>query len=153
MKGCGIRVLLIDDDPLVLSMFELILIQNGFEADVASSALEGLNCLQHKFFDVLICDIRLGELDGFDVAELARKSLPNLSVLFITGNPRPEDDCRAMKFNSVICSKPIPPSALVAATIDAFQRKNCEKRRNAGREFRKEISFKGHEIAGFGLGE
>ena len=104
MKG---KVLLVDDEPLVLEMFEDALSKEGYDVAVAASAKEAVSQLDRCFFDVLICDVLLEGLDGFDVLQIARKKSENIGVILITGAPSESDNQRATDLKVEYLSKPI----------------------------------------------
>lgn len=118
------RVLLVDDEPLVLEMFESILTQDGYDVFVAPTSREALVHLEKVFFDVLVCDVMLEDLDGFDVLTIARRRQPDLAVVLITGAPSEVDAERAARENVAYLSKPIGFDLLlrtVRASLEGVQ--------------------------------
>lgn len=114
------RVLLVDDEPLVLEMFESVLVQEGYDVYVAPNAKEALGNLDKTFFDVLVCDVRLEDLDGFDIMAIARKKYPGIGVVLITGAPSDSDAKSAEQQNAAYLSKPIGFDLLVSTVTDAL---------------------------------
>jgi response regulator RpfG family c-di-GMP phosphodiesterase len=78
------RILIADDDELVRSAVEKILIMFGFEVVAVSSGYEILKIVNDDF-DVIILDINMPEVDGFKTLELLNKKEYNIPVLFLTG--------------------------------------------------------------------
>ena len=115
-------ILLVDDEPLVLEMFESILTQDGFSVQVAPSARDALNLIENKYFDVLVCDVKLEEFDGFDIMEIARNKSSEIGVVLITGAPSEEDSLRAEKLNASYLSKPIGFDLLLSSVEVALER-------------------------------
>lgn len=114
------RVLLVDDEPLVLEMFESVLSQEGFDVYVAPNAKEALGYLDKTFFDVLVCDVRLEDLDGFDIMAIARKKYPSIGAVLITGAPSETDSQAAERQNAAYLSKPIGFDLLVTTVSDVM---------------------------------
>jgi CheY-like chemotaxis protein len=83
----GETVLVIDDEPLVRMLITDVLRDLGYAAIEAVDGPSGLKILRSAVrIDLLITDIGLqGEMDGGQVAEMARKLRPDLKVLFVTG--------------------------------------------------------------------
>jgi CheY-like chemotaxis protein len=83
----GETVLVIDDEPLVRMLITDVLRDLGYAAIEAVDGPSGLKILRSAVrIDLLITDIGLqGEMDGGQVAEIARKLRPDLKVLFVTG--------------------------------------------------------------------
>ena len=127
------RVLLVDDEPLVLEMFESLLSQEGYDVFVAATARDALYQIEKSFFDSIVCDIRLDELDGFDIVEIARKRSPGIGVVFITGAPSDVDSQRASSANAAYLSKPISLKVLISSVADSIPSSMAVTGATAGR--------------------
>jgi DNA-binding response OmpR family regulator len=123
------RVLLVDDEPLVLEMFESILSQEGYDVFVAPNAKEALFHLERTFFDVLVCDVMLEDLDGFDIMHISRKKHPEIAIVLITGAPTETDSERARLENASYLSKPIGFDLLVSSVEVALDANRNRKKR------------------------
>ena len=86
-QGDGETVLVIDDEPTVRMLIVEVLEEHGYAAIEAGDGPSGLRILESDMrIDLLITDVGLpGGLNGRQVADAARRSRPNLKVLFITG--------------------------------------------------------------------
>lgn len=102
-----LRVLLIDDEPLVLEMFEDMLLSHGFEVVVASTAREALTQLDRGHYDVMVCDVMLEDFDGFDLLQIAKKKIPRLTTVLMTGSPNGKDSSKAIELGASYLTKPI----------------------------------------------
>ncbi len=78
-------LLLVDDDRHVLNSMADWLREQGYRLDTASTLAEAKAAVDRRAYDVVLCDIRLGEHDGFDVLEHCRRQQPNSAVIMITG--------------------------------------------------------------------
>ncbi len=82
------RVLLVDDEPAILTTFQQILAGEGFDVSVAATVAEGLAQIQAKSFDALITDLNIGEPgDGFTLVSAMRRTQPDAVTFIITGFP------------------------------------------------------------------
>jgi CheY-like chemotaxis protein len=83
----GKSILVVDDDTDVLHMVGEILKRDGFDVDLASGPKEALAAIASgRAFDLLLSDIRMpGPLDGFGLARAAKRELPLLEVIYISG--------------------------------------------------------------------
>ncbi|MCA9177170.1 MAG: response regulator, partial [Planctomycetales bacterium] len=61
------RILLVDDDPHILDSMADWLREQGFVVAEASDCKSAIECLHHHEFDLMVCDIRLPDGDGFDL--------------------------------------------------------------------------------------
>ena len=79
------RVLIIDDDMDMCSLLSRFLTRNGYETDVAYSGQKGIAKFEEENFDAVLCDFRLGNMDGKEVMLAIKKIKPETIVLIITG--------------------------------------------------------------------
>ncbi len=79
------KIIVIDDDPASLALVKATLSQGGFtDVDAFLSPLEGQKAYQKNQYDLLLTDLRMPELSGFDIiAEIENKQgdKPNIIVL------------------------------------------------------------------------
>lgn len=113
-------ILLVDDEPLVLEMFESVLSEEGYDVTLASSGRQATEILDRRSFDVLISDVLLDELDGFELQSYGKRKYPDMGVVLITGAPNPIDEQRAFIFGINYLSKPTGFEALLKATEQAI---------------------------------
>jgi len=84
------RILIIDDDLLVLNSLERIFRKEGYDVLSSQSGKEALEKIEKQDFDLVIVDIRIPDLDGIETTKRIKeirknKSKPEIPVLFITG--------------------------------------------------------------------
>ena len=79
------RVLIIDDDMDMCTLLSRFLTRNGYETEVAYSGQKGLAKFEEENFDAVLCDFRLGNMDGKEVLLSVKKTKPDAIVLIITG--------------------------------------------------------------------
>jgi DNA-binding response OmpR family regulator len=81
-----VRILLVEDDPLISELVGESLRDHGYEVIHASDGEEALAWCRRRVADVLITDIRLpGKIDGWQIAERCREQNPELPVVYATG--------------------------------------------------------------------
>jgi len=86
----SIRILVVDDDLRLLNLLEDTLATIGYTTTTVKSAGEAIDLLSKKIYDLIITDISMPQMDGFELLNKIRKNYPNLPVIFITGAARPE---------------------------------------------------------------
>ena len=77
-------ILIIEDEPRVASLLMNGLEENGYQTMVAYDGLMGLRLFQAHTFNLVISDIVLPKMDGFELAKEIRKSNPNIPILMLT---------------------------------------------------------------------
>jgi CheY-like chemotaxis protein len=111
------RILFVEDEALVRSVIALELEEAGLDVIEAPDGPTALALLASKPIDILFTDIRLpGSIDGWTIAEAARRKLPDLPVIYATGYA--PDEPRKVE-SSRLLTKPYRPSALLQ-TIAEF---------------------------------
>jgi len=102
------RVLIVDDDPSIRTLFTDMLMQMGFQIDVASSGSEALEKLKGSPPNVMLLDLNLTDMDGLEVLKQARKIQRNVQTILISGSLAVEDAVEAMRHGAYHClTKPI----------------------------------------------
>ena len=86
-------ILVVDDDRDTADTIALLLESTGFPAVCAYSARDGLDRLDERGdFDLVISDIRMPGLDGFDFLRVVRHRFPQMPVVLTTGQPVDDED-------------------------------------------------------------
>ena len=108
------RVLIIDDEPSVLFALKLLLEALGFTVKDFASAFEAAQHLRHETgYDVILCDLRMPEMDGISLLEHIRKLLPDVPFILISGHAQVEEIERATALGaSGFLDKPFTPDQL-----------------------------------------
>jgi PAS domain S-box-containing protein len=108
------RILLVDNDPQVLSILGEMLKDAGHHVLPVPSGAEALRVFVPSGFDLVITNVGMPEMSGWDLAERLRLGDPNVPVIFITGWGLQEEDqarCRRLGISALLF-KPVPPHDL-----------------------------------------
>lgn len=110
------RALVVDDAPDVTEMLAMFLKHAGYEPVMAFSASEALEAARHEHFEVIVSDIGMPGMDGYDLA-VALRAMPeygNVPIIAVTGFSIYDDRGRALEsgFDAHL-TKPINPMALL----------------------------------------
>ena len=111
------RVLLIDDEPFYYKLIAPVLNKAGYEVEYAKSGTKGLEMIPTYNPDMIIVDLRLPDVDGFQIIQRLRRD-PNFShipVVFITGETLLDEKLKAFELGADdYLVKPFQPEELVA---------------------------------------
>ena len=89
------RILVVDDEPVVVKSCERILTPEGYAVESASNGNEAIGKLGKDSFDLVITDLKMPDIDGIELIRWIRNSRPDTGVVVITGFPSQEDmGCR-----------------------------------------------------------
>jgi two-component system NtrC family sensor kinase len=93
----SISVLVVDDEPGIALLCDRILNRAGYNVLAETNPRTAIENLQQKRFDLLLVDIRMPEVDGFDVISRAQMVQPDIAVLVMTGFGTVETAIRALR--------------------------------------------------------
>ena len=93
------KILVMDDDLLALESLENYLSQAGYDVTAASSAREAVDQAREAAYDVALLDMKMPEMDGFQVAAMLRQKQPDLRVIIFTGYASLETEARAAQLD------------------------------------------------------
>jgi signal transduction histidine kinase len=79
------KILLVDDDPNVNEVLELMLSQIGYEVTAVCHGQEAINLFEQSNYDLVITDLGMPDVTGWDVAEAVKQKSPETPVVLITG--------------------------------------------------------------------
>lgn len=78
------RLLVVDDDNEIRELLEFDLAQSGYQIDTAADGVEGLNKALNSHYDLVLLDVMMPKMNGYDVCKNIRKSKPETPVLLLT---------------------------------------------------------------------
>jgi len=85
MSPFAYRVLLVDDEPSVRQMGSALLKSQGYEVLSAEDGFEGLAALKQSLPDIIISDLRMPNMNGFEFLSVVRQRFPHIPVVAISG--------------------------------------------------------------------
>ncbi len=108
------KVLLIEDDISIAELQRDYLEINGFKVDIQYTGIAGLRQALQGGYDLIILDVMLPELNGFEICKQVR-SVTNIPILFVSAKKEEVDKIRGLGLGADdFISKPFSPSELVA---------------------------------------
>jgi two-component system response regulator HydG len=120
-------LLVIDDEPGMLSLIERAVRSTGFRTILHTSATEALALLPTERADVALVDLRMPELGGMDVLRAIRQVQPECGVILMTGHASVDSAIEAVKLGALdYLQKPLDFERLRQLLIEA--KENAERR-------------------------
>lgn len=109
------KVLVVDDDKVILNMLRKALIQNDIDANVIDSGEAALSLLQQQSYDLILLDINMKGMNGFEVIKRIRNSKSNIPIIVVSGRKEDQDALYGLKIGADdYVTKPFNPTTLVA---------------------------------------
>jgi CheY-like chemotaxis protein len=119
----GARVLVVDDDLGICRSLREILESDGCQVEVAGDGIAALAALNRLSFDVVLTDVVMPQMDGYELYTAIQQRRPNLPVLMMTAFHYDKDHIikrsRMAGLETVIFKKPVDPDRLRRTLIDA----------------------------------
>ena len=115
------RILIIDDDLDMCTLLSKFLSKKGYDAEAAHSASKGIAKVSEGFFDIVLCDFRLGDKDGKDVLLKIKDLSPETIVIIITGYSDIKTAVDVIKLGAFdYITKPLVPDEVISVIEKAL---------------------------------
>ena len=86
-----LKILIVEDDRELRQLFAHVLIKNGYRADGVSNGREALDAMEKDYYDLIISDIMMPVMDGYELVRTLRKAGNTTPVLMITAKDAFDD--------------------------------------------------------------
>jgi serine phosphatase RsbU (regulator of sigma subunit) len=136
MNTPAVRVLTIDDEPMVREILATYLEDSGFEVIQAGDGPTGIDLIRRKHPDLVLCDLRMPGMDGLQVLATVTREFPDLPILVVSGMGGMSDAIQALKFGAWdYVTKPIEDMAVLEHAIaHALERARLRQENRQHRE-------------------
>jgi CheY-like chemotaxis protein len=122
------KILVVDDDPMVCMAIELCLERHGFEVTIADGGETGLRALEDVVFDLMIVDIFMPHMRGFESIRIFHERAPTVPLIAMSGyafanldSPAPDFLRVALELGAARClRKPFAPVALLTVVNECL---------------------------------
>ena len=123
----GIRILLVDDDQIILDSLGSFLRLDGYDVTTAVSVAQALHCLEAARFDLVLTDVSMRPADGFELLAYIKAHHPDIMVILITGYGTIESAVEAIKQGAYdYLTKPIIDDDVRLAVRRALDQKRLQ---------------------------
>ncbi len=118
MKGVtimtdSIKILVVDDEPVVVRSCERILRAEGYPVDGVLSAKEGILRMEQNHYNLVLTDLKMPEIDGITLIRWIKREMPATGIVIITGYPTQETIKEALDLGIIdYVPKPFTPAVL-----------------------------------------
>ncbi len=119
------QILLVEDEEHLLKTIQLNLEFENYAVTTAITGFEALREFRNSNFDLVLLDVMLPEMNGFDVCEEIRKENTNIPILFLTAKGSSEDRIQGLKLGADdYLTKPFNLEELLLRIQILFRRNN-----------------------------
>lgn len=118
------RILIVDDEDIVVRSCLRILSSDEYTVDVANNGLDALAKIAEQEYDMIILDIMMPKMNGMEVLKRVKESHPDIDVIMITGLNEIDTAVKAMKLGAFdYLPKPFDPEEFETVVGRAFERR------------------------------
>ncbi|ARI78631.1 response regulator transcription factor [Halobacillus mangrovi] len=123
-----IRILLVDDEQRMLDLLKLYLSPHGFTCDQALSGIEALDKLNDHSYDLVLLDVMMKDIDGFETCRQMRK-VTTIPIIMVTAKDQKQDILQGLHIGADdYITKPFDEDILIAR-IEALLRRGSKQRK------------------------
>jgi len=116
------KILVVDDDAIVIKSCRRILEAEGFEVSSVPSADKALEELKSYDFDLLLIDVKMPKHDGMYLMREIKKNWPEIPIIIMSGYPTPETIAEVLRLGATLfIPKPFKPDELVKSVRQALK--------------------------------
>jgi len=120
-------ILVVDDELSMRELLEYMLTKEGFHVTCAKSGREAIDLLERNHFDLMLCDIRLGDITGLDVLRAAKKNDSDIVSIMISAYASTESAVEAMNEGAYdYVPKPFNTDELMDTIVKALDLRTIE---------------------------
>lgn len=135
MSTTGQRILVVEDEEALAEGIVLNLRRKHYEVDLARDGREALACARARDYDLILLDVRLPELDGFQVCQQLRQDENFVPILMLTARTQPDDVVYGLKLGADdYVTKPFDLAELLARVEGLLRRRGWAREDRAGRD-------------------
>ena len=121
------KILIIDDDPQIRMLLKDRLEANGYLIFQAKNGIKGLEVATKENPDLILLDLNMPEMDGFEVLTRLNQELPEITVVILTAHGTVERAVEAMKLGAYdFLPKPSKPDHILLVVKKALERKGLK---------------------------
>ncbi|MDQ7006051.1 MAG: response regulator [Acidobacteriota bacterium] len=110
------RILIVDDSHIVLNLHSFIFEKAGFDCAVAENGFLALEILNQEDFDLVVTDINMPRMDGYELTRQIRKipGKETIPIIIVSTEEEAEDKMKGAEAGAnVYITKPAEPEALI----------------------------------------
>lgn len=134
----GKKVLVVDDERLIVKGIKFSLVQDDMEVDCAYDGEEALEMAKKTEYDIVLLDVMLPKMDGFEVCQRIRE-FSNMPIIMLTAKGDDMDKILGLEYGADdYITKPFSPSELTAR-VDSLYRRVVMSEANSENNFKEEL--------------
>jgi DNA-binding NtrC family response regulator len=116
------KILVIDDEPIVRTSCEKVLVPDGYEVKTVENGQKGIETLEREQFNLILLDLKMPVIDGVEVLKIIKERWPETRVIILTGYSTVETAVKTLRLGAFnFIEKPFAPDKLLSAVKEAIK--------------------------------
>jgi DNA-binding response OmpR family regulator len=117
------KILVVDDEPVVLNSCRKVLEEDGFDVRLVPSADEALTALKDEGFDLLLIDVKMPKHDGIYLIKKIKEQWSDIPIIVMSGYTTPDTIAAGAKMGAAaFIAKPFTPDELIKELRQVIQK-------------------------------
>ncbi|MBW1674892.1 MAG: response regulator [Deltaproteobacteria bacterium] len=117
------KILVIDDEPVILNSCRKVLEEDGFDVYLVPSADEALKAMKKEVFNLLLVDVKMPKHDGIYLMQKVKEKWPDVPIIVMSGYPTPDTITDGAKMGAdAFIAKPFTPDELLETIRQVIQK-------------------------------
>ena len=143
MSASGHHILIVDDELSMRELLEYMLTREGYRTTCAENGRQAIVLVEKNSYDLLLCDMRLGDISGLDVLRACKQNHPGTVVIMISAYASTETAVEAMNQGAYdYVPKPFDKDELMDTVSKALRLRTVEKEKEQlDGELRRSLNF------------
>jgi two-component system response regulator PilR (NtrC family) len=126
------HIMVVDDELSMREVLEIMLTKEGYQVTCAENGRNAIGLLEKNQYDLMLCDIRLGDISGLDVLQASKKCNPDTVVILISAYASTETAVEAMNAGAYdYVPKPFDKDELMQTVAKALDLKTVEQEKES----------------------
>jgi DNA-binding NtrC family response regulator len=122
------RILVVDDDETIIKTFKAILDDEGYVVDVVATGSEAVLKSEQNAYNIVLLDIRLPDMEGVELLELMRDTVPRTRKIMVTGYPSMQNAIAALNRKAdAYLIKPVDVEKLLSTVKEQLESQQNER--------------------------
>jgi len=128
------KILIVDDQKIVLDSCKRILEEDGFSVTLATSADEAVERIKKETFSLILLDIKMPGRDGMSLKRQVKETWPQIPIMVMSGYTTPETLAEVSETDAAtFIAKPFTPDELLDVIGQVIPREGCDDRQEGSR--------------------
>ncbi|GAB5046544.1 sigma-54-dependent transcriptional regulator [Thermodesulfovibrio sp. TK110] len=134
------KILVVDDENITLKNLEHVMKKEGYDVTATQNGVEALKLIEKQPFDIVLTDIKMEKVDGFEILRKCKSLYPDMEVIMITGYATVESAVEAMKEGAFYyISKPFKLDIIRKIVKEASEKVSLKKE---VKQLREQLDFR-----------